>query len=255
MTEIVLLGTGTSQGVPVICCHCEVCRSSDEKDKRLRSSALIRSGGKTIVIDAGPDFRQQMLRENVNDIDAILLTHEHKDHTGGIDDIRPFNFMNNKSVDIYCEPNVAEVIKLDYRYAFKENKYPGVPEMKIHEIGLSPIKIGDMEIIPIRVLHMNLPILGFRVGKFAYITDASFIEPKEILKLNGIEVLVINAVRKKKHYSHFNIDDALEVINSVNPNKAYLTHISHSLGIYSDINKELPQGVELGYDGLKILLD
>jgi len=252
--EITLLGTGTSQGVPMIGCKCEVCTSTDIHDNRLRSSAMVKVNGKTIIIDAGPDFRQQMLREKVNDIHAILLTHEHKDHTGGLDDIRPFNFRNRHSIDIYCEELVQNTIKSDYSYAFGDDRYPGVPQMNLHTIDENPFFIGDIKIIPIRVLHMNLPILGFRINDFTYITDASFISEMEIEKLKGTHTLIVNAVRKRKHYSHFNVRDALDLIKRVKPQQAYFTHISHSLGKYSEVNKELPEHVALGYDGLKILL-
>jgi len=252
--EITLLGTGTSQGVPVIACNCEVCNSTDKRDNRLRSSAMIKVNNKTIIIDAGPDFRQQMLREKVTDIDAILLTHEHKDHTGGLDDIRPFNFANKHSIDIYCEENVINSIKNDYAYAFEEDKYPGVPQMNLHEIDENEFILGDIKITPIRIMHFNLPILGYRIGDFSYITDASFIEDSEIEKLKGSDVLIVNAVRKRKHYSHFNVQEATDLIAKVQPKRAFLTHISHSIGKYEDFNKELPKPISLGYDGLKILL-
>lgn len=250
--KVTFLGTGTSQGVPIIGCNCEVCTSSNMKDARLRSSISIEIDNKTYIVDAGPDFRQQMLRENFKKIDAILLTHAHKDHTGGLDDIRPFNFMSHKAIDIYCEKEVEDALKREYSYVFSEHKYPGIPEMSIKNIDLTPFSIYNHRFIPIRVLHMNLPILGFRLLNFAYITDASHIDNLEIEKLKGVDVLVVNAVRKQKHYSHFNIEDAIHVVNKVSPKKAYFTHISHSMGLFNETSSELPHSVYLAYDGLKI---
>jgi len=252
--EITLLGTGTSQGVPIIGCNCETCTSTDSRDNRLRTSAMIKVNGRTIIIDAGPDFRQQMLREKVSKIDALLLTHEHKDHIGGLDDIRPFNFLQHQAIDIYCESNVQTTIRREFSYSFSEQKYPGVPEMNLKTIDESTFSIDDILIQPIRVMHWELPILGYRIGNFTYITDASFISDSEIEKIKGTQILVVNALRERKHYSHFNLEEAISFVEKVKPKQAFFTHISHSLGRYSVINNQLPENISYGFDGLKILL-
>lgn len=249
--KITFLGTGTSQGVPVIACKCDVCCSNDSKDKRLRSSVLLEIENQTFVIDAGPDFRQQMLRENVQTLDAILITHEHKDHVGGLDDVRAFNYVMKKPSDIYAEKRVHESIKREYSYVFAELKYPGIPKMNLHEIKENPFQVNNIKIEPIRVFHNKLPILGFKIRNFAYITDANKIPDKE--KLKNLDVLVINALRKKKHISHFCLKGALKLIKELKPKKAYLTHISHLMGEHKIIEKELPKNVFFAYDGL--LLD
>lgn len=249
--KVKILGTGTSQGVPVIACNCQVCQSTDPKDKRLRTSALINVDGVNIVIDAGPDFRQQMLREKVNDIDAILITHEHRDHVAGLDDVRAFNFMNKKPVDIYAEPRVQEAIKSDFAYSFVDNKYPGVPRINLYDLTLEPFEIKGVKITPIRLFHYKLPVFGFRIGDFSYITDANYISEEEKIKLFGTKYLVINALRKQKHISHFSLSESLEIIKDLSPKRAYITHISHKMGLHHDINEELPHGVSLAYDGLR----
>lgn len=253
-TEITFLGTGTSQGVPVITCSCPVCKSSDPRDQRLRTSALVHFRGKAFVVDAGPDFRQQMLREEVKDIDAVLLTHEHKDHIGGLDDIRPFNFVHQKSIPIYAESRVHETVKREFSYVFHEKKYPGVPEMNLQEISEGPFDCEGEGLLAVRGMHMHLPVLGFRFGHLAYVTDVNFLPQHSMQKLTGLKVLVINCLRHEEHYSHFNLEQALEVIRVLKPQKTYLTHISHALGKYDAVEKQLPPNVHLAYDGLHIKL-
>ena len=255
--KLTLLGTGTSQGVPVIGCRCEVCRSADSRDKRLRTSAMVEVEGCRIVIDAGPDFRQQMLRTDVRTIDAILLTHEHKDHTGGLDDVRAFNFVDYpiiRPVDIYATRRTAACIRKDYDYAFVTNKYRGVPEIRLHEIdGHEPFSVKDVEIIPIAGKHSDrFEVTGYRIGPIAYMTDFKKLCDGEIEKLRGVEVLVINALRFKAHDSHFNVEEAMEIIREVKPRKAYLTHLSHDIGLHATSAERLSEGVELAYDGLEI---
>ena len=255
--KLTLLGTGTSQGVPVIGCRCEVCRSADSRDKRLRMSAMVEVEGCRIVIDAGPDFRQQMLRTDVRTIDAILLTHEHKDHTGGLDDVRAFNFVDYptiRPVDIYATRRTAACIRKDYDYAFVTNKYRGVPEIRLHEIdGHEPFSVKDVEIIPIAGKHSDrFEVTGYRIGPIAYMTDFKKLCEGEIEKLRGVEVLVINALRFKPHDSHFSVDEAWDIIREVKPRKAYLTHLSHEIGLHATSPERLSEGVELAYDGLTI---
>jgi len=252
-TELTFLGTGTSQGAPVIACPCKVCASGDVRDRRLRTSVWIRSKGVSVVIDAGPDFRYQMLRARVSTLDAILVTHAHRDHISGLDDIRAYNYVQGKPMDIYAEPFVQEALRNDYSYVFKETKYPGIPEMQLHDIDPAhPFHVGALQFQPIRVMHMNLPILGFRLNGLAYVTDASAISDAEMEKLNGLDVLVINALRKKEHISHFSLAQSLEVIHRVKPKRAYLTHLSHQIGLHADLQRELPKDVFVAYDGLTI---
>jgi len=249
--KITFLGTGTSQGVPVIACNCPVCLSDDSRDKRLRSSVLVESNGLTFVIDAGPDFRQQMLKEDVHVLDAILLTHEHKDHIGGMDDVRAYNFKSKKAIDIYSDERVHRAIRREYPYVFSDKKYPGVPMMNLHPISEENFLINELEIIPVRVYHYRLPMFGFRIGDFAYITDANYISDENMEKLRGVKYFVINGLRKEKHISHFSIGEAIELILKIEPLKAFITHIGHQMGFHNDISKELPENIILAYDGLK----
>lgn len=250
--RITFLGTGTSQGVPIIACPCEVCQSIDPHNKRLRTSILVEDKGKVIVIDTGPDFRAQMLREKVKQLDAVVFTHEHKDHTAGFDDIRAFNFISKKKIDVYASERVEEAIRREYAYIFSDFKYPGIPEINLLPLRNEPITIHTIDFLPIEVMHYKLPVFGFRIKDFTYITDANFISETEKEKIKGSKVLVLNALRREPHISHFTIDEALKLIEELKPEKAYLTHISHQLGLHAVVSHELPEGVELAYDGLKI---
>lgn len=257
--RLTFLGTGTSQGVPVIGCRCTVCRSTDPRDTRLRTSVLVESDeGVRLVIDAGPDFRQQMLREGVSHIDAILLTHGHKDHTGGIDDVRAFNFVDYPPaihpVDIYATAATACVVRKDFDYAFAVRKYPGAPEIRLHEIDpAQPFAVGATRIVPVTGMHSeHLAVTGYRIGGLAYLTDFKRIDPAEERKLYGAEVLVVNALRHAEHPSHFNVEEALALIARVRPQQAYLTHMSHNIGLHAEAEPKLPRGVRMAYDGLKI---
>ncbi|OAQ42282.1 MBL fold metallo-hydrolase [Pedobacter psychrophilus] len=250
--KVTFLGTGTSQGVPVIACDCEVCKSTDLRDKRLRSSILIESDQKTIIIDTGPDFRQQMLRENVQKLDAVVFTHSHKDHIAGLDDIRAFNYKQKAAIDIYANEAVQEALKREFYYIFSEYKYPGIPQINLKTIHSQNFSIGDFDIKPIEVMHFKLPVLGFRIKDFTYITDAKTISESEQEKIKGTEILVINALQREKHISHFTLDEAIAFAQKMNADKTYFTHISHKLGKHEDVMKELPNNIELAYDGLKI---
>ncbi len=250
--KITFLGTGTSQGIPVIGCNCEVCLSDDPKDKRLRCSIHIEIDNLSIIIDTGPDFRQQLLRERITDIDAILYTHEHKDHVAGLDDVRPINFFQKKDMPIYAESRVLTALKREFPYAFSENKYPGVPQLKLHEIENKPFLINGIEITPIRVMHYKLPVFGFRIQDFAYITDANYIDDQELEKLKNLDALVLNALRYKEHISHYTFDEAIEIIDRLQPKKAYLTHISHMLDKHQSVQKQVPPNIALAFDGLRI---
>lgn len=250
--KLTFLGTGTSQGVPVIACRCHVCRSVDERDRRLRTSALLTTNeGKHILFDIGPDFRQQMLRQKVESLDAIMVTHAHRDHVAGLDDVRSFNYVQHKNMDVYLNAIAKHALMRDYGYIFEHHEYPGLPEADLHEVD-APFVAAGVTVVPVKAMHKDLPILAFRVGEMAYITDANHIAPEELEKLKGVKVMVINALRRQKHFSHFSLPEALEVIDKVQPEQAYLTHISHEMGLHSEVEKTLPESVFLAYDNLEV---
>ncbi|MBX2979093.1 MAG: MBL fold metallo-hydrolase [Flavobacteriales bacterium] len=253
--SIEFLGTGTSQGVPVIACDCAVCRSTDARDKRLRSAALLRSSGTNLLIDAGPDLRQQALRAGLDRVDAVLLTHEHMDHVAGIDELRSFNFAQQAAMDIHANAATLEAVRRMFHYAFAEPRYPGTPVLNLHGVGLSTFQAAGVDVLPVEVLHHRMPVLGFRVGGLAYITDAKTITASEMENLAGVDVLVLNALRRAEHYSHLNLHEAMQVVEAVGPRRAYFTHISHLMGTHATVSTELPAGVELAYDGLVVEVD
>lgn len=251
--KVTFLGTGTSQGVPVIACDCHVCQSNDPKDDRLRVSVLINYGGENLVIDAGPDFRHQMLRSKVKSLRSILFTHEHKDHIAGLDDVRAFNFIEGRHMEVYCTEEVEQALRREFYYIFLEDKYPGVPEVQLNRIENQAFQIPHGPLVqPIQVMHYKMPVLGFRIDDFTYITDAKTIDPIERDKVRGSKILVINALRKEEHLSHFNLKEALDFIEDVKPEVAYLTHISHLFGTHREIENLLPPNVHVAYDGLEI---
>jgi phosphoribosyl 1,2-cyclic phosphate phosphodiesterase len=249
---ITFLGTGTSTGVPMIACDCEVCRSSDKKDKRLRSSILVESASTAFVIDTTPDFRYQMLRANVKKLDAVLFTHPHKDHVAGMDDVKAFNYFMHKPMEVYANSLTEEALKREFAYIFADKKYPGVPEINLNTIDLTPFFIGDIPVTPVMVWHLKMPVYGYRIGDFTYITDANRIEAGEKEKIRGSKIIVVNALRQNAHISHFTLDEAIGLANELNIHEAYFTHISHQLGKYDLINKNLPEGMQLAYDGLQL---
>lgn len=251
-TRLTFLGTGTSQGVPMIGCGCEVCKSTDPRDKRLRASVLVEHEGQKILVDAGPDFRYQMLRAGICSLDAILLTHNHKDHTGGLDDIRAFNYHEKKATQIYCEKYVEDSLRQEYSYAFAEVKYPGAPEWNVHIIDEKPFSINGVEIIPIRGKHFKLPVLGYRFGNIAYCTDMNHISEEEYSKLQGLDHFIINCVRRGRHISHYSLEQAIEVAGKVGAEHSWLTHLSHQLPCHEELIKELPEGILPAFDGLAI---
>jgi phosphoribosyl 1,2-cyclic phosphate phosphodiesterase len=251
---ITFLGTGTSQGVPVIGCNCEVCTSNNPADNRLRSSVHILNNEKSIVIDTGPDFRQQMLREKVNNLDAVLFTHHHKDHIAGMDDIRSFNFLLKKAIPVFANNITKDQLINEFSYVFEPNGYGGAPRIFLNEISSDPFYIDDLKIIPIEVYHKKLLVYGYRIGDFTYITDANYISDEESNKIYGSKILVINALQKQPHPSHFTLNQALDQIIKINPEQAYLTHISHNMGLHDVISQDLPVNVHLAYDGLKLKL-
>lgn len=253
--KVTFLGTGTSQGVPVIACNCEVCTSTDKRNNRLRTSILIETGDKTIVVDSGPDFRYQLLREKVKDLDAVLFTHEHKDHIAGLDDIRPFNYLLHKVIDVYATERVQAALKREFYYIFAETKYHGLPQINLHTVNNEePFQIGENTIIPFEVMHHLLPITGYRIGDFTYITDAKTISAESFEKIKGTKVLVLNALQKEPHISHFTLNEAIAFAEKVGAETTYLTHISHNLGLHDAVEKDLPSNIKLAYDGLKIEL-
>jgi len=251
--KITFLGTGTSQGVPVIACKCNVCQSTNSKDKRLRTSILINYNDKNIVIDTGPDFRQQMLLNNVQKLDAVLFTHEHKDHIAGLDDIRAFNYQSKQDMPIYATNQVQIGLKKEFHYIFADFKYPGIPKVELNTIhNFKTFELFNKTITPIEVMHYKLPVTAYRIDNFSYVTDANFISDSEKEKLKGTEILVINALRKEDHISHFTLQQALDLIAEIKPKQAYLTHISHLLGLHDEVSLELPENVNIAYDGLVI---
>lgn len=250
--KVTVLGTGTSQGVPVIACTCDVCHSDNPKDNRLRSSVLIEKNGKTIVIDTGPDFRAQFLRENITNLHAVLLTHLHKDHVAGLDDIRAFNYKYKKAMEVFADRRTLDHLVLEFPYIFREDKYPGVPEVETFEISEQPFIAAGIEIIPVLAYHYMLPVFGFRIDNFAYLTDVKTLPEPSIEKLMGLDILILNALRKQPHISHLNLEEALQLVQLLRPKKCYFTHISHLLGKHDIIQSELPEGVFLAYDGLKL---
>lgn len=251
--KITFLGTGTSQGVPVIACDCHVCKSKDIRDNRLRTSILVESAQVTISVDAGPDFRQQMLRNDVRKLDAILLTHEHKDHIGGMDDVRAFNFKTSEAINVYAEERVQKAMRREYSYVFTENPYPGVPKMRLITMDDYPFNIADIKIIPVRAFHFRLPVYGFRMGDMAYITDANYIPEESKEKIVGVKYLVVNALRKESHISHFSLREVVDLAREISPRKTYITHIGHQMGLHEEVSKELPPNVMLAYDGLSFM--
>jgi len=252
-SRVTFLGTGTSQGVPLIACTCRVCSSSDPLNKRLRSSIRIESAGKNIVIDSGPDFRQQMLRSHTTRLDALLFTHEHKDHIAGMDDIRAYNYIHRTPIDVYASERVQEALRREYQYIFSDFKYPGIPEINLHTIEKDrDFMIGELRVSPIEVMHYRLPVLGFRIHDFTYITDANYISDAEKDKIRGSKVLVLNALRHEKHISHYTLDEAIALVRELEVPEAYFTHISHQLGLHHEIEAQLPEGMHLAYDGLEL---
>ncbi len=249
---ITFLGSGTSSVVPMIGCDCEVCSSKNPRDKRLRSSILVQSSTTTIIVDTGPDFRYQMLREKIRHLDAVVYTHPHKDHLAGLDDIRAFNFFTRRPMDIYADSLTEEALRRDFYYAFSDTRYPGIPELDLHTITLEPFTIGDIPITPILVWHLKMPVMGFRFGAFTYITDANHVDESEKAKIRGSEVIVLNALRRQKHISHFNLEEAIALVEELKIPTAYFTHISHQLGLHEEVEAEMPSNCFLAYDGLRI---
>jgi phosphoribosyl 1,2-cyclic phosphate phosphodiesterase len=252
--KVTFLGTGTSQGVPVIACKCAVCTSKDIRDTRTRTSILVETGKTRIVIDTGPDFRQQCLREKLNKLDAVLFTHEHKDHIAGLDEVRAFNFINKMVMPVYATAQVNKALQREFAYIFSEDKYPGIPQINVVSFADENFSIGDINIIPINVKHYMMDVKAFRINDFAYVTDANLIEDNERKKLKDLDVLVLNSLRREPHISHFTFAEAIEIVKELAPKKAYFTHISHQLGLHEAVNKELPSNIELAFDGLQLVI-
>lgn len=250
--KITFLGTGTSQGVPIIGCNCPVCSSLDFRDKRLRTSLHVAIDDQSFVIDTGPDFRQQMLRENINRLDAVIFTHAHRDHTAGLDDVRAYNFLQQMDMPVYGTTQTLEQLKVEYAYAFARDTYPGIPRLQLNEIDDASFQVNGIDVIPLPVMHLHMPVLGFRFQDFSYITDAKSIGPETLEKLQGTDTLVLNALQHDWHISHFNVQEALEVVAQVKPRKTYFTHISHKLGLHAAVEKQLPGDVSLAFDGLQL---
>jgi phosphoribosyl 1,2-cyclic phosphate phosphodiesterase len=250
--RITFLGTGTSSGVPMIACECHVCTSPDKKDKRLRSSIMVQSANTTLVVDTTPDFRYQMLREKVRRLDAVLFTHPHKDHIAGLDDVRAFNYFQEQPMQVYANPMTIDALMREFAYAFADKKYPGVPNIELNTISLDAFTIGDIQIVPFQVWHMKMPVFAFRFGNFSYITDANRIDESEKEKIRGSQILVVNALRKERHISHYTLDEAIALVQELEIPQAYFTHISHQLGRHKEIERELPPGIHLAFDGQQL---
>ena len=251
--KITFTGTGTSQGVPVISCKCQICTSSDKKDQRLRSSVWVQVGDVSIVIDTGPDFRYQMLRSRVEKLDAVIFTHGHKDHIAGLDDVRAYNYFQQKAMDIYATDETTDALRREFSYIFENSDYPGIPKINIHAINSDKaFSINGVEVIPIKVMHYKMEVLGFRIGDFTYITDANYIAPQEVEKIKGSKVLVLNALRHQQHVSHYTLAEATDLAREIGAQQTYFTHISHQLGLHEEINATLPQGMALAHDCLVV---